>query len=61
MPGKKRTNKKIAMNKDVRYAANYMDAKFTITQRSVDKDWRPKDPRVTLPRMRALVAFNNNR
>ena len=32
-----------------------------ILPRSFDKDSSPKDPRVTLPRMRQIVAFNNNR
>ena len=48
-------------NPDVRYAKNPMDAKFMILPRSFDKDSSPKDPRVTLPRMRQVVAVNNTR
>ena len=48
-------------NPAVRYAKNPMDAKFMILPRSFDKDSSPKAPRVTLPRMRQVVAFNNNR
>ena len=48
-------------NLDVRYAANPLDYRKMIIPRSFQKDWRPKDPRVVLPRMRQVVAFNNNR
>ena len=33
----------------------------TIIPRSFEKDWSPKDPRLVMPRMRQVVAFNNNR
>ena len=46
---------------DVRYAANPLDYRKMIIPRSFQKDWRPKDPRRVLPRMRQIVAFNNNR
>ena len=46
---------------DVRYAANPLDYRKMIIPRSFEKDWRPKDPRRVLPRMRQIVAFNNNR
>ena len=49
------------MNHNVRYAANPLDYRKMITQRSFDKDWRPKDPRMIMPRARAVVSFNNNR
>lgn len=32
-----------------------------IVPRSFDKDWSPRDPRMVTPRMRQIVAFNNNR
>ena len=57
----KHRGSKSRKNPDVRYAKNPMDAKFMILPRSFDKDSSPKDPRVTLPRMRQVVAFNNNR
>ena len=47
--------------RDVRYAANTMDYRKTIVPREIQKDWRPRDPRVTLPRARQIVAFKNNR
>eukprot|EP01043_Picozoa_sp_COSAG02_P013001 COSAG02_NODE_513_length_20826_cov_323.015246_12_plen_53_part_00 len=47
--------------RDVRYAANPMDYKKVIVPREMQKDWRPKDPRVVLPRARQVVAFKNNR
>ena len=43
--------------RDVRYAANTMDYRKTIVPREIQKDWRPRDPRVTLPRARQVVAF----
>ena len=46
---------------DVRYAANPLDYRKMIIPRSFEKDWRPRDPRRVLPRMRKVVAFNNNR
>ena len=46
---------------DVRYAANPLDYRKVIVPRSFEKDYRPKDPRVIMPRMRQVVAFNNNR
>ena len=46
---------------DVRYAANPMDYKKVIVPREMQKDWRPKDPRLVLPRARQIVAFKNNR
>ena len=45
----------------VRQAANQLDYRKMIIPRSFDKDWRPKDPRRVLPRMRQVAAFNNNR
>ena len=45
---------------DVRYAANPLDYKKLIIPRSFEKDWSPKDPRLVRPRMRQVVAFNNN-
>ena len=48
-------------NPDVRYAANPLDYRKLIIPRSFQKDWRPKDPRIVLPRMRQVAAFNNNR
>eukprot|EP01046_Picozoa_sp_COSAG06_P025584 COSAG06_NODE_2159_length_7447_cov_792.064235_5_plen_58_part_00 len=55
---KKRMSKRMP---DVRYAANPLDYRKMIIPRSFQKDWRPKDPRRVLPRMRQIVAFNNNR
>ena len=46
---------------DVRYAANPLDYKKLIIPRSFEKDWSPKDPRIVMPRMRQVAAFNNNR
>ena len=46
---------------DVRYAANPLDYRKMIIARSFEKYWRPKYPRRVLPRMRQIVAFNNNR
>lgn len=53
------TRKKSKRNPDVRYAANPLDYKKVIIPRSFDKDWRPKDPRLVLPRLRNVVAFAN--
>ena len=43
------------------YANSFMDDKRTITQRSLTKDWKPKDPRMNPPltRLRVPVAFAN--
>ncbi len=41
--------------------ANPLDYHKVIVPRSFDKEWSPKDPRRVLPRMRTVVAFNNNR
>ena len=46
---------------DVRYAANPLDYRKLIIPRSFQKDWRPRDPRIVMPRMRQVAAFNNNR
>ena len=46
---------------DVRYAANPLDYKKQIIPRSFEKDWSPKDPRLVMPRLRQVAAFNNNR
>ena len=43
----------------VRSAANPMSYRRVITQRSFQKDWRPRDPRVVYPRMRQRAAFAN--
>jgi hypothetical protein len=51
----------IPRNPQVRYAANPLDYKKLIIPRSFPKDWRPKDPRIVVPRMRQVVAMNNNR
>ena len=40
--------------------ANPLDYKKLIIPRSFEKDWSPKDPRIVMPRMRQVVAFNNN-
>lgn len=40
---------------------NVLGSKKTIVPREIQKDWRPLDPRVTLPRARQVVAFKNNR
>jgi len=48
-------------NPDVRYAANPLDYRKLIIPRSFQKDWRPRDPRIVMPRMRQVAAFNNNR
>ena len=58
----KRRNKQNSQSKsNPRYAANPLDYRKVIVPRSFDKDWSPKDPRRVLPRMRTVVAFNNNR
>ena len=57
--GKRKTTMKRRAN--VRQAANQLDYRKVIIPRSFDKDWRPKDPRRVLPRMRQVAAFNNNR
>jgi hypothetical protein len=57
--GKRKTMMKRTAN--VRQAANQLDYRKVIIPRSFDKDWRPKDPRRVLPRMRQVAAFNNNR
>ena len=48
-------------NYNVRYAANPLDYRKMFSQRSFDKDWRPKDPRIVMGRSRTIVSFNNNR
>ena len=49
------------LRNSARYANSFMDAKWTITQRSFPKDWKPKDPRMNPPltRLRVPVAFAN--
>ena len=42
-----------------RYAANPLDYKKVITQRSFDKDWKPKYPLYPHQRMRNVVAMAN--
>ena len=39
--------------------ANQLDYRKVIVPRAFDKDWRPKDPRRVLPRMRNVAAFAN--
>ena len=46
-------------NTNVRYAANPLDYRRVIVQRSFEKDWRPRDPRLTLPRMRTYTPGAN--
>lgn len=43
----------------VRSAANPMSYRRVITERSFQRDFRPRDPRVVYPRMRQRVAFAN--
>jgi hypothetical protein len=43
----------------VRQAANPMSYRKVITERSFEKDYRPRDPRVVYPRMRQLAAMAN--
>ena len=52
-------NKQNEMRNRAIYSANYLDYKRVITQRSFEKDWRPKDPRVTYSRLRSRIAFVN--
>ena len=42
-----------------RYAANPLDYKKVITQRSFDKDWKPKYPLSPHQRMRYVAAMAN--
>ena len=42
-----------------RYAANSLDYKKVIVERSFAKDWKPKFPFCPIPRMRNVVAFAN--
>ena len=42
-----------------RYAANPLDYKKVIVERSFAKDWKPKFPLYPIPRMRNVVAFAN--
>ena len=42
-----------------RYAANPLDYKKVILERSFQKDWKPKSPIVILPRLRQIVASAN--
>ena len=44
-----------------RTAANPMDYKRVIVERSFQKDWKPKSPIVILPRLRQIVASANRR
>ena len=43
----------------VRQAHNQLDYRKVIVDRSTEKDYSPRDPRVILPRMRNRVAFAN--
>jgi len=43
----------------VRQAHNQLDYRKVIVDRSIEKDYSPRDPRVILPRMRNRVAFAN--
>jgi hypothetical protein len=47
------------LHSQVRYAANPLDYRKMIVQRSVQKDWRPRDPRRVLPRMRQYTPGAN--
>ena len=42
-----------------RSAANPMDYKRVIVERSFQKDWKPRSPMVIYPRMRNVAAFAN--
>ena len=42
-----------------RTAANPMDYKRVIVERSFNKDWKPKSPIVILPRLRQIAASAN--
>ena len=42
-----------------RYAANPLDYKKVIVERSFAKDWKPKYPLYPIPRRRNVVAFAN--
>ena len=61
MASKRRSSKQSKSKSNPRYAANPLDYRKVIVPRSFDKEWSPKDPRRVLPRMRTVVAFNNNR
>ena len=42
-----------------RYAANPLDYKKVILERSFQKDWKPKSPIVILPRLRQIAVSAN--
>lgn len=42
-----------------RYAANPLDYRRVIVQRSFSKNWRPRDPRMNFIPIRNQVAFAN--
>jgi hypothetical protein len=47
------------MRAQVRQAANPLDYRRVIVNREIQKDWKPRDPRVVLPRKRQVAAFAN--
>ena len=49
----------MTLRSKVREAQNPLDYKKVIVSRSIDKDWRPRDPRVVYPRLRQAAAFTN--
>ena len=49
----------MTLRSKVREAQNPLDYKKVIVPRAVEKDWRPRDPRVVYPRMRQVAAFTN--
>ena len=51
----------MAQRSRVREASNPLDYKKVIVDRSVEpvKFWKPRDPRMAYPRMRAFVASAN--
>ena len=56
---KGKANKRLQRRQTVRQAANQLDYRKVIIPRAFEKDWKPKDPRVVLPRMRNVAAFAN--
>ena len=42
-----------------RYAANPLDYKKVILERSFQKEWKPKSPIVIYPRLRQIAASAN--
>ena len=56
---KGKANKRLKHKQAVRQAGNQLDYRKVIIPRAFAKDWRPKDPRVVLPRMRNVAAFAN--